>query len=123
MTPFGSVFMLPIDLPFEKMVDEMKCTEYSRVPFYYNDRTNVVGVLHVRDLSKYYRKKRAGENVKIESVIRPPVFVTPNLPLERLLREFQRSHVHIAFVKNDEELIGIVTMDDVLEELFGEIEE
>jgi magnesium and cobalt exporter, CNNM family len=124
MTSADVIFSLPISISFEDMVEEIKGRGLSRIPFYDGDSSDVVGILHVRDLLTYHRKRQAGEKVKLRSVLRKPLFVNPATPLEKLLKEFQRTHVHMAIVKDSKGVVvGIVTMDDVLEELFGEIED
>lgn len=123
MTHVDSIFMLSLDMPYERTIEEIKCTQYSRVPFYDDDRSNVSGILHVRDLIKHHRKKKAGEACELSDVMRPPIFVHPKTPLEKLLKEFQKTHMHMAIVRDGDAVLGLVTMDDVLEELFGEIEE
>ncbi len=125
MTPIDQVFMLSIELPYERMLEELRSTQFSRVPIIEGgDRANVVGILHLRELFGFDRRRRAQVPGDFRSILLQPLFVSEVTPLETLLREFQRTHMHMALVKGqDEVLVGIVTMDDVLEELFGELEE
>ena len=103
---------------------EMRSTQFSRVPIYEGRRSNVVGILHVRDLFKYQMRKSGGESVDLRALLRKPLFVEERTPLEELLKEFQRTQMHMALVISAEGVLtGVVTMDDVQEELFGEIEE
>lgn len=124
MTPAEQLFTLPIDLPFERLMEEVRCTQFSRVPFYEGDRGNIVGILHVRDLFSFHMKRATGQEPELRLLLRPPLFVPWRIPLEELLREFQRTHLHMAVVRDDEGKVrGVVTMDDVQWELFGGIEE
>lgn len=124
MTPVDRLFLLPIDMPFEALMEEIKCTQFSRVPFYAGEREHIIGILHVRDLFSYSLKRKAGTAPELHDLLRPPLFVNKELPLEELLREFQRTHMHMAIVLDEKAtLLGVVTMDDVQMELFGEIEE
>jgi len=124
MTREERVFSLPLDLPYDRLMEEIRSTQFSRVPFYDSDRSKIVGILHVRDLLSFHRRKIVANATSIRDILRPAIFVDPGTPLEKLLSEFQKVHVHMAFVRDSGgELIGLVTMDDVLEELFGEIEE
>lgn len=124
MTPAGRVFALSVDLAYAQMVDEIKKTKFSRIPFHKGERSNIVGILHVRDLFGFHRKRLAGEASELSDILRPPLFVGPKTPLEELLGEFRRTQLHMAIVRDDSgRLLGVATMDDVLEELFGEIEE
>ena len=123
MTPAEELFALSVDLPFERALEEIRSVQYSRVPFYDGRRDRVIGILHVRDLFSLSRRRQAGAGMEVREILNPPLFIDPATPLEQLLREFQRTQQHMAIVRRpDGELRGVVTMDDVLEELFGEIE-
>lgn len=122
MTAGGQIFALPVDLPYEKMLAEIKETMFSRIPLFVGDHDNITGVLHVRDLFAFHRKRQSGGEQDIRPIIREPLFVPSNKRLEDLLHDFQQSGVHMAIVKDSGKVIGVVTMDDVLEELFGRIE-
>jgi putative hemolysin len=123
MTPAGELFSLSLGLPYEQVIEEIKSTQFSRVPFYREQPSNIVGVLHVRDLFAFHRRLKAGEELGFEELLRPPLFVDSSIPLETLLVEFQRSQMHMAIVRGKDGAIhGIVTMHDVLEVLFGEME-
>lgn len=123
MTPWERVFSLSIDLPYERAIEEIRNVQFSRVPFMEGGRGEVAGVLHLRDLFALHRRRLAGEAQDLRDVLTPPLFVNPAMPLEQLLREFQRTQSHMAIVKGaDGRPRGVVTMGDVLEELFGEME-
>ena len=124
MTPKERIFMLPIDLPYDRLMEEVRSTQFSRVPFYEGDRANIIGVMHVRDLFSFEMRKGAAGGSDIRSLMRPMVVVDTKSPLESLLKEFKKGRAHMAIVIDEGGYIkGLVTMDDVLEELFGEIEE
>lgn len=123
MTPVQRVFALSVDLSYEQAVEEIRSVKYSRVPFYKGTRDSVVGILHMRDLFALHRHRLAGESVTLRDILTPPLFIDTHTPLEALLKEFQRTQMHMAIVKSsDGQLMGVVTMDDALEELFGEME-
>jgi CBS domain containing-hemolysin-like protein len=124
MTPATMIFALPIDAPYEEVLGKIKEARLSRIPFFAGEPNNIIGVLHVRDLFAFDRRRRMGGEQDLNSILIRPLFVSPNQKLEELLREFQQKRVHMAIVKEKEDPIrGVVTMDDVLEELFGEMEE
>ncbi|MBN1283571.1 MAG: HlyC/CorC family transporter [Proteobacteria bacterium] len=124
MTPAERIFALPIDLPYERLMEDLASTQWSRVPFYEGDRANVVGILHVRDLFTFNMRRKAGESPELRAYLKEPLFVAAATPLEDLLREFQRTRMHMAIVLGEAgDIRGLVTMDDVQEEMFGEIEE
>ncbi len=124
MTLAERIFALDIDMPYERLMEEIKSTQFSRVPFYEGNRSNFIGILHVRDLYSFNMRRAAGEDVQIRSLLRTPLFVKQGALLEDILKEFQKGRMHMALVVDDAGTFkGVVTMDDVLEELFGEIEE
>ncbi len=122
MTPLPDVFMVPRDLPYEELVAQYRVYRKSRIPVYEGERRNVVGILHFKDLLR-----TMAEQVRVPDWagrMRHPLFVPSVKKLPLLLREFQRRKVHIAVVVDEfGEQVGIVTIEDVLEELFGDINE
>lgn len=124
MTRVEAIFALPVDLPTERLMDELASTQWSRVPFYEGERSRIIGILHVRDLFTFNMRRKAGEAPELKDYLKDPLCVAASTPLEELLREFQRTRMHMAIVTDDAGgLKGLVTMDDVQQELFGEIEE
>jgi len=122
MTPVERTFSLPIDMPYEEMLSRLEKDRFSRVPFYDRSPNNIVGILHLRDIFAFDRERQAGGEQDIRSILIEPIFVKPDDRLEKLLYNFQKRRVHMAIVKNpDGTVAGIVTMDDVLEDLFGEL--
>lgn len=123
MTPADRIMSLPADMPYADMLEKLKHKPFSRIPFYRDNSDNIVGILHVRDLFAFDHARRAGSERELSSMLREPLFVTLNLKLEDLLKQFRQRRMHMAIVKDDQgPVLGIVTMDDVLEDLFGEIE-
>jgi CBS domain containing-hemolysin-like protein len=122
MTPLPDVFMVPGDLPYADLVERYRRYRRSRIPVYEGERRNVVGILHFKDL---LRPTATGEGApEWRDFVRPPYVIPWSKKLPLLLREFQRRKVHIALVVEEfGEQVGIVTLEDVLEELFGDIRE
>jgi putative hemolysin len=124
MTPADKIFALPTTMPYEEILNKLKQERFSRIPFYKGSRDNIIGILHVRDLFAFDHARRAGGEQELTTMTREPLFVMPDMKLEDLLQKFKQRRIHMAIVKDDDGPIqGIVTMDDVLEDLFGEIEE
>lgn len=102
--------------------DVLKCivdNNYSRIPVYQNNTDNIRGVLYIKDLLPYLGKP---SSFRWQSLIRPPYFVPETKKIDDLLREFQENKVHIAIVVDEfGGTSGIVTMEDILEEIVGEI--
>ena len=112
-----------VDLDFKATYQEvLKCiveNNYSRIPVYQDNSDNIRGILYIKDLLPHLSK---GSNFRWQSLIRPPYFVPETKKIDDLLRDFQENKVHIAIVVDEfGGTSGIVTLEDVLEEIVGEI--
>ena len=120
MAPSIDCFFLPVNIAPLDAITEIKKRGFSRVPVYKGDRDNIVGILYVKDLLS----ATTIDGLKLESLVRPPYFIPRTKRAFDLLREFQQKRIHIAIVVDEYGRVdGIVTMEDILEELFGEIED
>ncbi|HWP91021.1 MAG TPA: hemolysin family protein [Thermodesulfobacteriota bacterium] len=120
MTPSIDCFFLPAGTPLAEAIYEAKKRGFSRIPVYKTDRDNVIGILYVKDLLS----ANPSETITVENIARPPYFIPRTKRAFDLLREFQQKRIHIAVVVDEYGRVdGIVTMEDILEELFGEIED
>ena len=96
---------------------------HSRIPIYKDNRDNIVGIIHAKDLLKYRLLDRT-EQVTLKDIIRAPLFVPDTKNIREILLEFQSKKVHMAIVIDEYGgTSGIVTLEDVLEEIVGEIED
>ena len=112
-----------VDLDIRSTYPEvLKCiveNNYSRIPVYQDNTDNIRGVLYIKDLFPHLSK---ASNFRWQSLIRPPYFVPETKKIDDLLREFQENKVHIAIVVDEfGGTSGIVTLEDILEEIVGEI--
>ena len=122
LTPKSKIFALNIrELDREKLHEIIINTNYSRIPVYDGNIDNIIGVLHIKTyLSAYLRNP----NVSIKSKLQKPYFVSSNIMIDDLFNGFKKHHTHIAIVRDKNKcVIGMVTMDDVLEELVSDISE
>lgn len=122
LTPKNKIFALDIDtLTKEKLHNIILTTNYSRIPVYSGDFDNIIGVLHIKTyLSAYLRNP----NISIRRNLQKPYFVSSRIMIDDLFNGFKKHHTHIAIVRDkNKKVIGMVTMDDVLEELVEDISE
>lgn len=123
MTPRTDVVMLSLEAAREEIVDTATTAGHSRIPIYEENRDDVVGILHVKDLLKF-SFGRNGEDIPLRELMRDPFFVPETKPLDDLLREFRQQRRHLAVVLDEYGGVsGLVTIEDVLEEIVGEIED
>jgi CBS domain containing-hemolysin-like protein len=115
--------MISVDLPAQKCLDAIVDSPFTRYPAYNGSVDEIVGILHVRDLFKALYD-RGIENVQIHELLRPPFFVPETKDLAALLAEFRKTNQHMAIVVDEYgSMQGIVTLEDLLEEIVGEIED
>ena len=122
MTPRVDIFAWEDSLTLEEIVGELESVPYSRVPVFGESVDDITGILYVREA---YESLIAGRgDTPLRSLARDPFFVPGSLPLTNLLRDFQARRIHMGIVADEfGGTDGLVTLEDVLEELVGEIED
>ncbi len=119
MTPRQDIVDLDIKDDFNKVISCIVENNYSRIPVYQGNADNIRGVLYIKDLLPFLGKTAS---FRWQSLIRPPYFVPETKKIDDLLREFQENKIHIAIVVDEfGGTSGLVTLEDVLEEIVGEI--
>lgn len=119
MTSRLDVVDLDIRAPFSEVLKCIIENAYSRIPIYSGTRDNIKGILYIKDLLPHLNK---GDNFRWQSLIRPAYFVPETKMIDDLLRDFQANKIHIAIVVDEfGGTSGIVTMEDIIEEIVGEI--
>lgn len=121
MIPRIDVDFLPIDVSPLDMIQRVTSSGHSRFPVYHESIDNVVGILYVKDLLKHAGRL---EETELDKIIRKPYFVPESKRIDALLREFKRRHVHIAIAIDEYGGVsGIVCMEDIIEEIVGDIQD
>jgi len=119
MTSRLDIVDLEINTPFPDVIKCIVDNAYSRIPVYEESRDNIKGILYIKDLLPYLDK---GADFKWQNLIRPAYFVPETKMIDDLLRDFQANKIHIAIVVDEfGGTSGIVTMEDIIEEIVGEI--
>lgn len=120
MVPATHMDMINIDEPYDLLLHGVIDTAHSRFPVYEGERENIIGILLAKDLLKLQR----APELNIRALLRPAVFVPESKGLNDLLREFQGTHNHQAIVIDEfGRTAGLITLEDVLEQIVGEIED
>lgn len=123
MVPRTDTVMLNIDDPYEENLNIIIDSPYSRIPIYKDDKDNVIGILHVKNLLKE-ASKSGFEKIDLMEIANAPMFVPSTIYTDDLLIEFQREQQHMAILIDEYGGVeGIVTMEDLLEEIVGEIDD
>jgi magnesium and cobalt transporter len=122
MTPRPDIVALPLNASVRDARDVILDSKYSRLPVFREQIDNVEGIVYVRDLLQRWAEGK--EDDRIASLIRPVYFVPETKPVAKLLEEMQKAHVQLAMVIDEYGGVsGLVTVEDILEEIVGEIED
>ena len=118
MVPRTEIEAYPTDTPVSDLIEQMLEGRYTRVPIYEESIDHVLGVIHLKDLIKLHR----AEGNELFGILKPVLRVPERKPILRLLTEMQRAFCHVALVKDEFGVTqGLVTQEDILEEIVGEI--
>jgi magnesium and cobalt transporter len=120
MIPRSQMDVIDITIPPEKFIPFVIETAHSRFPVIEENKDDVIGILLAKDLLRYY----AGEDFEVRDMLRPAVFIPESKRLNVLLKEFRSNRNHIAIVVDEYGgVAGMVTIEDVLEQIVGDIED
>lgn len=121
MVPRQHVFAIDVDLPIKTIVERILESGYSRIPVYQKSMDSILGIAYTKDVLKQYF---LNPNFSIKDILHPVFYVYENKKISDILREFQHKHVHIAVIIDEfGGTEGIITLEDILEELVGEIQD
>lgn len=119
MVPLTKVVAFSLDTPIQEILDTISEEQYSRYPVYYKEKSNIKGILYAKDV---FKKVSSKESMDVRKLLRAPFFVPESMKISALLRQMQRKGIHIAVVVDEYGAVtGIVTIEDLIEEIVGEI--
>lgn len=119
MTPRTEIYAVPFDLPFDQIVARVIESEYSRIPVYQGSIDRIQGVLYTKDL---LRATQSSPPPRLEDLVRPPVFVLEHQRISSVLQQLKQTRTHLALVLDEYgQIEGLITLEDVLEEIMGDI--
>lgn len=122
MTPLSQVFSLPHDIFVSNMIKAVKKNNFSRIPIYQNDKTNIIGILYAKDLLKIDLAKLHPKTPLDPKIFRKAIFISENNNVDSLFNFLKYKRIHMAICINSEKKVtGLIAMEDLLEALFGEI--
>lgn len=124
MTARTEVFMIDIDDPLSHFISEMLSLKYSRIPVYEDNPDNIIGILYLKDFFSQAYKKKSFADVNIRGILRPPFLVPERKNINDLFIEMQDSQKHMALLIDEYGgFSGLVTMEDLIEEIVGDIDD
>jgi putative hemolysin len=131
MAPRRGMVTIPLDAPLDQILRVMIEYKYARVPVYDQTPESIVGILHYKDLLRVWEDTRVAQQVgrpsapfQLRRVLKRSLVVPETKPLSQMLDEFREAHTHMALVVDEfGSIVGLVTLEDVLEQIVGEIED
>lgn len=121
MTPRSKIFALDIDEPSEENIKKIIASGYSRIPFFQEKIDNIIGILYVKDLVKKILEKPV-HGVELKDLLKPAHYIPNTQKINSLLRKFQKEKKQLAIVTDEHgDVDGLITIEDILEEIVGEI--
>ena len=118
-TPRVDVTSIDVSMSKEEITKVFVESGYSRIPVYEETFDNVLGILHYKD---FYINQQSGKDFKVVDLLKPVIYVTPNQKINEVLKEFQQKQLHFGMILDEfGSIAGIVTLEDILEEIVGEI--
>jgi len=125
MVPRHNIFTIDIDMPIEEIIEKIFKSSHSRIPVYRNSIDNIVGIFYIKEfIRECFKFKDNYENFDIKVLLHEPLFVVGSKKISDLLKVFQQKKQHLAIVIDEfGGTDGIITLEDILEELVGEIQD
>lgn len=121
MTPRPDVYMLDLDDDLTKNMDELLTMRYSRIPIYQGDQDEIIGILHLKDLI-IEAKQNGFDKINLKNILQKPYFVPESIKIDVLFKKMQKAKVYMAILIDEYGgFSGIVTMEDLVEEIVGDI--
>lgn len=122
MVPRMDMFTIPVDIDLKDLIAAVKTHYFSRIPVYDSNPDDITGILHAKDILAIDPLKEVWNKERFKSLLHPPYFVPISKKAEVLFAEFQAKRIHMGIILDEYGGVsGLVTMEDLLEELFGEI--
>jgi magnesium and cobalt exporter, CNNM family len=116
----NDIFAFPQDITIKEALPRINASHYSRIPIYARNIDNITGVIYLPDILREISKNNG--DLKLTKISRKPYFIPKQRKIDDIFKDFQRQHSHIAIVLDEQgSTIGLVTLEDLLEELVGEI--
>ena len=124
MTPRVDMVAVSSDSDFTELVNEITKTGRSRIPLYKDDLDDIIGIIYAKDLLPYFKNVELRKNLSLSKIARKPMFVPRTKMIDDLMHDFQEKKMHIAIVVDEYGgTAGLVSLEDIIEEIIGEIKD
>jgi putative hemolysin len=131
MVPRNQLVMVPVDADIDDVLETVSESRYSRLPVYDGDRENIIGIVHVKDVLEFWTARRRSSTLRqavarfeLRRILRKAPVVPESRPLNLALEDLRAHNAHVAFVVDEfGNISGMISIEDVFEQVFGEIED
>jgi CBS domain containing-hemolysin-like protein len=124
MTPAAEVVSFEEGFPMSELIEIVIDSGFTRIPVFRENPDKIIGAIHAKDLLKLCARPQIEGDVQLEEYLRPVYFIPESKPIGDLLREFQKQKIHMAMVTDEfGTMRGLITLEDILEEIVGEIDD
>ncbi len=124
MVPRTDMVCVEVSTPYTELLKIVRGKLHSRIPIYKERIDNIIGILYIKDLLPYLYSKKKDKKLDLTKLIRSPYFVPEQKKISELLKEFQKNRIHMALVVDEYGgIAGLVTLEDIIEEIVGEIQD
>ena len=122
MTPRVDIVAIPFNIHVEELIKTINTSGYSRLPVYRDNLDKILGIVHVKDLLQYLKNKSFNADETLTKIVRDVLFVPETKKISEMLKEFQQKKIHSAIVVDEfGGTSGLITLEDIIEEIIGEI--
>ena len=119
MIPRADIIAMPVDVSLDGALDQIRREGHSRMPVFHEQLDDIVGMIHIKDVFAYVGR---ADEFQLEAILRKPLMVAPQLPVLDLLLQMRQARIHLALVVDEYGGIdGLVTIEDLVEEIVGDI--
>ncbi|NLB34521.1 MAG: DUF21 domain-containing protein [Elusimicrobia bacterium] len=118
MSPLECIYAVNLDWKYEKIMNELISSPFSRIPAYSGKLDNVKGIIYLKDIIGELNRN---EKIEFKDILRSPVVTQPEKNSYTLFQELRKKRIHLALVKSESHLLGLVSIEDIIEEVLGEI--
>ncbi|NOX66106.1 MAG: HlyC/CorC family transporter [Chlorobi bacterium] len=124
MTPRVDIIAVPSDAEYDEVIDLITESGHSRIPVYEEDLDDIIGVLYAKDILSFLDKRKGKDSFALKKIVRDVIFIPETKLIHELLREFQKENIHMGIIVDEYGgTSGLVSLEDILEEIVGEIQD
>jgi len=120
MIPKDKIKFININKEYDEIIKQVVENKYTRIPVYEKSKDNIVGILNIKDII-FESSKNKNQKIDLRKLLREPIYASKNEYIDNIFKELSLNKKHMSIIKEDEKIVGIITMEDILEKIVGNI--